>query len=103
MTTKYETFGNSQGKASFFNNSFMFCQFSFPEWLVSLLVKLKGHYANVVLSTLSLIKNAIWTDACEGIKHIKNFISWYTSSDAGITTSNIYHCDINIRIVKNNV
>lgn len=48
-------------------------------------------------------KNAIWTDACEGIKHIKNFISRYTSSDAGITTSNIYHCDINIRTVKNNV
>ena len=103
MTTKYETSGNNQGKASFFNNSFMFYQFSFPGCHVSLLVKLKGHYANGVLNTPGLIKTAIWTDECEGIKHIKNFISRYTSSDAGITTSNIYHCDINIRTVKNNV
>ena len=68
-----------------------------------MLVKLKGHYTNVVLSTFSLIKTAIWTDECEGIKRIKNFISRYTSSDAGIRTSYTYHCDINVKIVKNNV
>ena len=66
-------------------------------------VKLKGHYTNVALNTLSLIKNAIWTDECGRIEHIKNFMSRYTSLDTGVTTSDIYNCDINVEVVKNNV
>ena len=71
--------------------------------MLVMFVKLKGHCTKVVLNTLSLIKNAVWTDECERIEHIKKFMSRYTSVDTGVTTSDICSCDINVEVVKNNV